>query len=202
MLVYSITGIQDLFPHFTGFMSPAWQVDRTWQLAEPGECRPVILTPILRARLTVAALWGWNNWLAVTMTGLLGMLHPAAFLSLKRQDLVLPRDAMLKQPILYVHLRNPKIARFGRRQHAKVEDSLVVSFLDALYGGVALDQPLFPGSASVYRWQWDRKLWIVWKSLMAELLAERLRLCCEDPELLFSNRRCPARSLERSLDKA
>eukprot|EP00435_Cladocopium_sp_Y103_P011903 s2565_g3.t1 len=153
LLVYAITGIQDLFPHFRGFMSPAWQIDRKWQLAEPGECRPVISAPILRAAVTLAALWGWHSWLPFTMIGFLGMLHPAEFLSLTRQDLVLPRDALLEQPILYVHLRNPKTARFARRQHAKIEDALVVRFLDTLFGHVPMSTPLFPG---LYRRQWDR----------------------------------------------
>jgi len=155
MLVYAITAVQDKFPHYRGFLSPAWQIDKKWQQAEPGECRPVISAPIMRSALVIGLLWGWHFWVAVSMLGFLGMLHPAEFLALKRQDLVLPRDALLDRPILYVHLRNPKTARFARRQHAKIEDELVIAFLDAVYGDYPLDAPLFNGSASVYRRQWD-----------------------------------------------
>ena len=155
MLVYAITAVQDKFPHYRGFLSPAWQIDKKWQQAEPGECRPVISAPIMRSALVIGLLWGWHFWVAVSMLGFLGMLHPAQFLALKRQDLVLPRDALLDRPILYVHLRNPKTARFARRQHAKIEDELVIAFLDAVYGDYPLDAPLFNGSASVYRRQWD-----------------------------------------------
>ena len=87
-----------IVPPFSRFSVTSWQIDRKWQLAEPGECRPVISAPILKAALAVASLWGWHTWLAVTMIGFLGMLHPAEFLALKRQDLVLARDAMLERP--------------------------------------------------------------------------------------------------------
>lgn len=73
--------------------------------------------------------------MAVSMIGFLGMLHPSEFLNLTRQDIILPKDAMISQHFIYVHLRNPKTARFARKQHVKVEDPLVVGFLDALYGG-------------------------------------------------------------------
>ena len=115
----------------------------------------MISAPIMRSALVIGLMWGWHFWVAVSMLGFLGMLHPAEFLALRRQDLVLPRDALLERPILYVHLRHPKTARFARRQHAKIEDALVISFLDALYGDFPLDAPLFNGSASVYRRQWD-----------------------------------------------
>ena len=155
MLVYAITAVQDKFPQYRGFLSPAWQIDKKWQQAEPGECRPVISAPIMRSALVIGLLWNWHQWVAVSMLGFLGMLHPAEFLALRRQDLVLPRDALLEKPILYVHLRNPKTARFARRQHAKIEDALVISYLDTLYGDSPLQAPLFVGSASVYRRQWD-----------------------------------------------
>lgn len=109
----------------------------------------------MRSAIVIGLLWEWHYWVAVSMLGFLGMLHPAEFLALRRQDLVLPRDALLDRPILYVHLRNPETARFARRQHAKIEDTLVISYLDALYGDLPLQAPLFNGSASVYRRQWD-----------------------------------------------
>jgi hypothetical protein len=156
LLVYAITSVQDRFPHFRGFLAPAWQIDRKWQLAEPGECRPVISAPILRAAVSLALLWGWQYWAAVSMLGFLGMLHPAEFLALRRRDLVLPGDSLQHHTVVYVHVRHPKTARFARRQHAKIEDALIVRYIEMVYGGFSLDAKLFPGSASVYRRQWDR----------------------------------------------
>lgn len=158
MLTYAITGLQDAFPHFRGHLQPAWQIDKKWQAAEPGECRPVISAPIMQAMIAVSLTWRWYFWAGVSMVGYLGMLHPAEFLALQRQDLILPRDAMISQQFVYVHLRQPKTARFARKQHVKVEDPLVVQFLDALYGDKPLESRLFPGTSSMYRRQWNAVL--------------------------------------------
>ena len=45
LLVYAITAVQDICPEFRSHLTPAWQIDKKWQLAEPGSCRPVIFAP-------------------------------------------------------------------------------------------------------------------------------------------------------------
>ena len=129
LLVYAITACQDRFPHMRLAFGPAWQIDRKWQHSEPGECRPVISVPI--------------------------MLHPAEFLGLRRSDLVLPSDAMSADRIAYIYLRNPKTARFARRQHCRLEDATVLQFLEAFYGQRSKAFALYAGSAHVYRAQWN-----------------------------------------------
>lgn len=62
---------------------------------------------------------------------------------------MLPRDALVDQSVVYIRLRYAKAARFARKQHAKIEDALVVSFLEALYRSRPLDFKVFPGSSSV-----------------------------------------------------
>ncbi|CAE7269931.1 unnamed protein product, partial [Symbiodinium necroappetens] len=94
LLVYAITAVQDLCPEFRSHLTPAWQIDKKWQLAEPGSCRPVISRPVLLAALSLALLWGWADWAAVTLLGFLCMLHPNEFIVLSRGDLVLPVDAL------------------------------------------------------------------------------------------------------------
>lgn len=155
MLTYAITAVQDALPHFRSQLQPAWQIDRKWQAMEPGECRPVLSAPIMRSMVTTALLWNWHYWVAVSVIGYLGMLHPAEFLNLSRKDLVLPRDAMINEQVLYVHIKNPKTARFARRQHCKLEDPTVIKYIDALYGSCELSAQLYPGTASMYRRQWD-----------------------------------------------
>ena len=61
---------------------------------------------------------------------------------------------MSSDRIAYVHVRNPKTARFARRQHG-MEDEATLFFLEALYGNLPLDELLFRGSLHTYRRQWD-----------------------------------------------
>lgn len=83
------------------------------------------------------------------------MLHPAEMLCLQRQDLVFPEDALSPDPFAYVHIRNPKTQRFARRQHARLEDPLVLQLLKFLYLDLPLSAKLFRGSMHTYRRQWN-----------------------------------------------
>eukprot|EP00434_Breviolum_minutum_P022762 symbB.v1.2.020081.t1/scaffold1588.1/size110444/1 len=133
----------------------AWQVDRKWQMAEPGQCRAVVPLPVLKAALCVAFAWGWFRWAAVTMLGFTGMLHPSEFIGLRRRDLMLPRDVFFSIKDLYVHLRHPKTARFARQQHVKISDPDVILFVDKVFGQARLDEELLGASIGAYRNQWN-----------------------------------------------
>lgn len=63
LVVYTIAGLQDSYPHLKPFTAPAWAIDRKWQAAEPGVCRPVISAPVLRAVASLCILWGWFRFL-------------------------------------------------------------------------------------------------------------------------------------------
>lgn len=153
--VYTITAMQDCYPHLRPFFSSAWQVDRKWQQHEPGHCRPVLSEPVLRAMTSLCLIWEWHHWLGVTLIGFLGMLHPAEFISLTRGDLLLPADSMMEKPIFYVHIRNPKTARYARRQHCKIDDPVVLAYVEKVFGGLPREAALFPGGASAYRRRWN-----------------------------------------------
>ena len=43
LFVYAITAVQDLCPQHRMKLTAAWQIDKKWQHAEPGQCRPVIV---------------------------------------------------------------------------------------------------------------------------------------------------------------
>jgi len=49
LFVYAITATQDLFPLSRSFMSVAWQIDKKWQIHEPGTSRAVLPALVVRA---------------------------------------------------------------------------------------------------------------------------------------------------------
>ena len=83
------------------------------------------------------------------------MLHPAEFIALHRRDLILPADAVSADRVAYAHVRKPKTARFARRQHARLDDNLVLQFLETRYGHLPLPEKLLRGSLHTYRRQWN-----------------------------------------------
>ena len=158
LLVYAITAVQDAYPRHRNFLSEAWQVDRKWQIVEPGACRPVLPVAAVRAAISVALLWSWHRWAALVTIGFLAMLHPGELLALCRKDLVFPEDTLGHTTALFVHLANPKTARFARRQHGKIDDPIAVAFLFRLFGNEAPSAKLYPASMYSFRRQWQAVL--------------------------------------------
>eukprot|EP00438_Fugacium_kawagutii_P011201 Skav235781 [mRNA] locus=scaffold3426:8173:9867:- [translate_table: standard] len=153
--VYAITAIQDRWPQAKPYMTPAWQVDRKWQIHEPGACRAVLPPSVIRAACCVAGLWGWLNWSAMVLLGFSAMLHPSELLALCRKDLIFPRDVGFDSPSLYIRVRDPKTARFARRQHGRVDDCEVIWFVEQIYGDLPAATKLYPGSMGLFRRQWN-----------------------------------------------
>lgn len=155
LFVYAITAMQDRHPQCRSFLSLAWQIDRKWQVHEPGRCRAVLPGIAVRAAVAVASLWGWHRWVGVVLLGFAAMLHPGELVSLTRKDLVFPRDLAFDMPCLYVHLQNPKTSRFARRQHGRVDDLPLIRVLERIFSELPLDCRLFDGSINLFRKQWN-----------------------------------------------
>ena len=154
-LVYTITAVQRLRPEFRSLLGGAWHIDRVWQLEQPGQCRAVLSAPIVRALICLGLLWGWQQFVGVISIGFAGMLHPNEFIQLTRQDVVLPEDALLREQVMYIHIRNPKTARFAKRQHAKIDDPTVILLVRCIFGNLPLQAKLFDASIAVFRRQWN-----------------------------------------------
>ena len=155
MYVYSITAVQEFVPASRPFLSVAWQIDKKWQIHEPGECRSVLPAVIVRAAACIGCLWGWMNWTALFLLGFAAMLHPAEMISLVRRDLILPSDLFHDTSSLFVKVRDPKTARFARRQHGRIDDESIINFVAAVYEGLPLDARLYPASMATFRKQWN-----------------------------------------------
>lgn len=83
------------------------------------------------------------------------MLHPSEMLALTRRDLVFPADLNHDSSSLYIRVRDPKTARFARRQHSRVDDQSIIRLALSVFGNLQLDEKLFPGSMHVFRRQWN-----------------------------------------------
>ena len=128
----TINAVIDRFPNYKGHISAAWTTLSTLEEAEPVD-RAMIMPPsIFSGHLVAAMLLGFH-----------GLLRASEILPLRRCDLVLPRDVLSDEQILYVKILRSKTSRFMLRQHARVSDELTVLYLDALFGCSANTEPLF-----------------------------------------------------------
>ena len=155
MFVYAVTAVQDQYPESRHMMGVAWQVDRKWQSHEPGQCRAVLPATAIRAAVCLAAIWNWLPWAGIVLLAFSAMLHPSEMISLVRSDLVFPRDLDYEMQCMFLHIQNPKTARFARRQHGRIDDEFVIWMCEKLFFDLPLDQKLFPGSISQFRRLWN-----------------------------------------------
>lgn len=155
LFVYAITGMAEKFPQCKPCLTLAWQIDKKWQIHEPGQCRAVLPGIAIRAAVLVATFWDWHFWVGLVLLGFAAMLHPSEMVSLTRKDLVFPRDVCFDMTCLYVHLRNPKTARYARRQHGRIDDDQIIHLAEQIFGHLPLQSRLYSGSISLFRKQWD-----------------------------------------------
>lgn len=156
LYVYTITAVQHLRPEHKLFLSGAWNIDRLWQIEEPGQCRAVLSAPVVRSILALAFLWNWHCFGGLVAIGCAGMLHPNEFI--ERRDLIFPGDSLESSTVLYVRIKNPKTARFARRQHVKIDDPSVLLMAQIIFEHLPLDRKLFGASIAVFRRQWNALL--------------------------------------------
>ena len=74
---------------------------------------------------------------------------------LVRKDLIFPRDVSFTSSSLFVKVREPKTARFARRQHGRIDDDSIIRLCEALFFHLPLSARLYVGSISAYRKQWN-----------------------------------------------
>lgn len=80
-------------------------------------------------------------------------------MALRRRDIVFPQDALMgDSSSVYVFIRNPKTARFARRQHVRIDDPSLTHLLFCLFQHHELESMLFPASIVVFRRQWNALL--------------------------------------------
>lgn len=158
LLVYAITGMQDLYPQVRPHLNVAWHIDRKWQHHEPGFCRAVLPAVAIRAVLCLGALWKWRPFVGLVLLGFAGMLRPNEMVQLVRRDLIFPRDLAYDMSCMFIYLQNPKTSRFARRQHCRIDDEAIIMIAEHLFAGLPLDQRLFPHTLATFRRQWNSVL--------------------------------------------
>ena len=155
LFVYAITAVQDRYPWTRAFCSVAWQVDKKWQAFEPGSCRAVLPALVIRAAVALACLWGWDSWAGIVLLAFAAMLHPSEMLGLMRKDLIFPSDVCFDSPALFVKIRDPKTARFARRQHGRIDDPCIILITENLFGRFSPEQRLYGSTMPAFRKQWN-----------------------------------------------
>ena len=152
----TINAVIDHHPGYRNLIGAAWNTLKKWEEAEPTDRAMVMPATLLQAAVALGLLWRWPHFVAVLLLGFHGLLRPSEILSLRRGDLVLPRDVLSNEKICYVKIIRSKTSRFMMRQHARISDELSVLFLDSLFGTRPSDASLFGCSYGMLRSRWNK----------------------------------------------
>ena len=151
----TLNAVCDRFKHFKPFLAAGWSVLTRWEEEEPVERSMVMPEALFKAAVSVGLLWRWPFFVAAILLGFHALLRPGEILSLRRRDLILPRDLLTMTPLAYVRILNSKTRRFLQRQRAKVSDACTVHYLSSLFGDFPHAAPLFDCSPNVFRRRWN-----------------------------------------------
>ena len=152
--------VQREVPSCRPWVRTAWEFVSRWELLEPLQHRPPLPEPILHAMCTLAVLWGWSRWAAITLTGFYAICRPSEPLRARREHLVTSEDLLETGFEIFLRIPEPKTRRRGARvQHAQVKAPLWIrEFISAIFQPLHRDRPLYDGSAGMYRRRWDALL--------------------------------------------
>ena len=65
-------------------------------------------------------------------------------MALERRDLIFPSDVFHDTQSLFVRIRDPKTARFARRQRGRIDDESIIWVAQQVFGSLSPDTKLFP----------------------------------------------------------
>ncbi|CAE7217549.1 unnamed protein product [Symbiodinium sp. CCMP2592] len=143
----------------------AWDYVTRWETLEPLQHRPPMPEPVLHAMCSLAAVWGWRRWAAITLVAFYAICRPGEPLRAVRKDLVTSEDLLEAGREVFLRIPEPKTRRRGAAvQHAQVKGpEFVMQFIGDVFQGLLPNEPLYNGSPGMYRRRWDallRSLWI------------------------------------------
>eukprot|EP00438_Fugacium_kawagutii_P011481 Skav211699 [mRNA] locus=scaffold1535:189530:207134:+ [translate_table: standard] len=118
--------LQQMFPSEKPHMSSCWDLLAKWESVMPVTHRPPLPKLVLDAMVSLALTWGWTRWAALTSLTYHGAMRIGEPLKATREDLLLPQDAGLGEPVIFLRVGAPKPGRRGkgRVQHARIADEL------------------------------------------------------------------------------
>ena len=115
--------------------------------------------PILQAMAALGASWQWPRWVAVLLGCFYSIARVGEFLQARRSDVLLPRDLLSEEKVIFVQVRSPKSRRRGPTvQYVTIDAPCCFDFLCSVWEKLQADEFLYNGSAGAFRTRWDAAL--------------------------------------------
>ena len=133
-------------------LTSCWDLAFNWVVDEPHEHHCALPQAIMLAMVGLALLWGWSQEAAIIAMSWVGVLRIGEVLSARREDLILPSDAVPGVWFALLKIKLPKTrGRAARHQSSRIDPEDVVRLLEAVYSRSSPSERLWYGSPSLLR---------------------------------------------------
>ena len=160
-LRHAILAAQRQYLHLKPLSSIVWELVSRWEHLEPPAHRVPIPEPISQAIVALAWCTGFRAFAGVTLLAFYGLGRIGEVLATTRADLLLPGADLWDQgDDVFLRLGSSKTSTRGRGrvQHLKITDRAAIRLIVAAFQDVDPERPLFPKTASAYRYRWNKLL--------------------------------------------
>lgn len=148
------------YPVFPAPLSEAWDLIARWERIQPVEHRTPMPKLIFDAVVSLAYLWGWYRFAAVTLLAFHGKLRISEPLKAARKDLLLPAETGVGLDAAFLNIEKSKTSFRGKGivQHTKITDGNALAAADRILKTLSPEERLYAGTPSTYRRRWDALL--------------------------------------------
>ena len=176
----TINALSAYRPTLRRSLQGAWDLAFAWVREEKPDHHLAMPWQLLLAMLSVALVWGWNNFAGGLALAFGALLRPGEFLLAKRQDLLLPEDVGYTQKFGLLTIAEPK-TRFtvARHQSAKLDVPDLLEVVSLAFGHLRKDEPLWNMSGQTFRLRFRQIL----KSLDVNAVLPGMTKACDPGSL-------------------
>lgn len=148
----TLNGISQLKPSVKRNLQGAWNLAFGWVQQEPVSHHVSMPFQILLGLIVLAFSWGWPSVAGCLSIGWGALLRAGELTSLRRSDILMPRDVGFTMRHILISLWEPKTRFSGpRHQSAKLDFPDLVEITDLCFGKLQPSQHIWPHSAQSLR---------------------------------------------------
>lgn len=142
-----LLGLRDELPWCAGALRPGWRVVMRWNQLEPTIPHAPLPLTVLRACLTVCAVWRWGRVALSLWLCFFALLRPGECCALHRSDVLLPTEHEHPQAGLLLRIGSPKRRTGGARcEYARVDVENICPLFLTILSSLAPGDLIWPAS--------------------------------------------------------
>ena len=148
----TINALTSLRPSLRRQMQGAWDLGYAWMRQEPSQHHVAMPGVVALAMISTSLMWGWTHFAGCIALAFGALLRPGEVFSLRRFNLLFPKDSGFSVQHLLVSLMEPK-TRFttARHQSTRLDIPDLLEVVTLIFQDLPPHYPIWPFSPQTFR---------------------------------------------------